>query len=78
MTTEDYIKKIWPEIEKFIRVEDDLNPNNKLKLIISALNSNIVIKENKDIYIRGLAKVAVDSSLNYFIFIKIYFFKTSK
>jgi hypothetical protein len=36
-------------------------------LILTAVNSNIQDKENKDIYIKGLAKVAIDSSMNNFI-----------
>ena len=31
------------------------------KLILSVLNSNIISKENKDIYIEGLVRVAMDT-----------------
>jgi hypothetical protein len=44
-------------------------------LILTAVNSNIQNKENKDIYIKGLAKVAIDSSMNNLI-IKLKIIKT--
>jgi hypothetical protein len=33
------------------------------KLILSAINSNIQSEENKDIYVKGLAKAAVDARM---------------
>jgi hypothetical protein len=44
-----------------------IDSKTKHNLILTAVNSNIQDKENKDIYIKGLAKVAIDSSMNNFI-----------
>ncbi len=60
-------------IKNYIRCNWKLN---EPKLILSILNSKIQSKENKEVYIEGLVKVALDTGniLNMYI-IKTTFFK---
>ena len=61
-TTDDYVSQIWNFILQFMQDEYG-DPKTMPKLILTAVNSNIQSKENKDIYVKGLAKVAIDSSI---------------